>query len=262
MAKDLGNTEDFEYFSKRSQAYRNVYDSKTQFMRGKDSKGNFVEPFDPTFASYVKCDFVEGNSWQYSMFVPHDIPGLIEIMGGKNVLAEKIDALFSVETSNLEDKPLDVTGLIGEYAHGNEPSHHVAYLYNFVNQPWKSQERLHEIMTTLYSNKPGGLCGNEDMGQMSAWYVFSAIGFYPVNPADGKYVFGTPQISEATFNLPDGKTFTVKATNLSDSNIYVTKVILNGKDYPKGYITHQDLMAGGTLEFQMSDKPGVVFLME
>lgn len=262
MAKDLGKTEDFEYFSKRAQAYRNVYDSKTQFMRGKDAKGNFVEPFDPTFASYVKCDFVEGNSWQYSMFVPHDIPGLIEIMGGKNVLAKKMDALFSVETSSLEDKPLDVTGLIGEYAHGNEPSHHVAYLYNFVDQPWKSQKRLHEIMTTLYSNKPDGLCGNEDMGQMSAWYVFSAIGFYPVNPADGKYVFGTPHISEATFNLPGGKTFVVEATNLSDKNIYIAKVILNGQEYPKGYITHQDLMDGGTLEFQMSDKPGVVFLME
>ncbi len=262
MAKGLGKTDDFEYFSNRSQAYRNVYDSKTQFMRGKDAKGNFVEPFDPTFASYVKCDFVEGNSWQYSMFVPHDIPGLIEIMGGKNVLAEKMDALFSVETSSLEDKPLDVTGLIGEYAHGNEPSHHVAYLYNFVNRPWKSQERLHEIMTALYSNKPDGLCGNEDMGQMSAWYVFSAIGFYPVNPADGKYVFGTPQIYETTFNLPDGKTFVVKATNLSDSNIYIAKVILNGKEYPKGYITHKDLIAGGTLEFQMSGKPGVAFLME
>lgn len=262
MAKDLGKTEDFEYFSKRSLAYRNVYDSKTRFMRGKDSKGNFVEPFDPTFASYVKCDFVEGNSWQYSLFVPHDIPGLIEIMGGNQVLADKLDALFSVETSSLEDKPLDVTGLIGEYAHGNEPSHHVAYLYNFVNQPWKSQERLHEIMTTLYSNQPDGLCGNEDMGQMSAWYVFSAIGFYPVNPADGKYVFGTPQVSEAIFNLPEGKTFTVKATNLSDSNIYIAKVILNGKEYPRGFIRHQDLMNGGTLEFQMSDKPGVVFLME
>lgn len=262
MAKDMGKMEDFTYFTKRSQAYRNVYDSNTQFMRGKDSSGKFIEPFDPTYASYVKCDFVEGNSWQYSMFVPHVIPGLIEIMGGKESLAKKLDALFTVETSSLEGKPIDVSGLIGEYAHGNEPSHHVAYLYNFVDQPWKSQERLHEIMTTLYSNKPDGLCGNEDMGQMSAWYVFSALGFYPVNPADGKYVFGTPQISEATLNLPDGKTFVVKASNLSDKNIYIAKVLLNGTDYIKGYITHQILLDGGTLEFQMSDKLGMVFSME
>ncbi|OIP84506.1 MAG: alpha-mannosidase [Porphyromonadaceae bacterium CG2_30_38_12] len=261
MAKALGKTEDYAYFTKRSQAYRNVFDKNTQFMRGKNAKGNFVEPFDPTFASYEKCDFVEGNSWQYSLFVPHDVPGLIEIFGGKQALANKIDALFTVETSSLEGKPIDVSGLIGEYAHGNEPSHHVAYLYNFVDQPWKTQERIHEIMSTLYSNKPDGLCGNEDMGQMSAWYVFSVLGFYPVNPADGKYVFGTPEFAEVAINLPNKRTFAVKAKNFGDKNIYIEKVKLNGKDYNNGSITHQQLLEGGKLEFTMSDKKGMVFSM-
>ena len=158
--------------------------------------------------------------------------------------------------------PMDVSGLIGQYAQGNEPSHHVAYLFNYGDAPWKTQERIHQIMSTLYSNKPEGLCGNEDMGQMSAWYVFSACGFYPVNPADGRYVFGTPQFAEIAINLPDKKTFTVKATDLSGQNIYIEKVVLNGKDYKSGYITHQQLLEGGTLEFQMGDKPGMVFSME
>jgi predicted alpha-1,2-mannosidase len=254
MAKDLGKMEDYTYFTNRSQAYRNVYDKNTQFMRGKDSKGNFVEPFDPTFASYGRCDFVEGNSWQYSMFVPHDIPGLIEIMGGKEALAKKLDALFSVETSSLEGKPIDVSGLIGEYAHGNEPSHHVAYLYNYAGQPWKSQERLSQIMSTLYSNKPDGLCGNEDMGQMSAWYVFSAMGFYPVNPADGKYVFGTPIIQEAQIALPNQKTFIVKVENQSPKNIYIQKIELNGMPVNELYFTHKQ-MENGVLVFKMGDKP-------
>ena len=173
-----------------------------------------------------------------------------------------MDALFSVQTSSSEGKPIDVSGLIGEYAQGNEPSHHVAYLYNYANQPWKTQERIHEIMSTLYSNKPDGLCGNEDMGQMSAWYVFSALGFYPVNPADGKYVFGTPEFNEIRINLPNKKSFTVKTSNFSDKNIYILKVTLNGKEYKKGYITHQQVLEGGTLEFTMSDKHGMVFSMD
>jgi len=155
-----------------------------------------------------------------------------------------------------------VSGLIGQYAQGNEPSHHVAYLFNYGDAPWKTQERIHQIMSTLYSNKPDGLCGNEDMGQMSAWYVFSALGFYPVNPSDGRYVFGTPGFSEITISLPNNKSFTVKAINLTNQNIYIEKVLLNGEDYKKGYITHQQLKGGGTLEFQMSDKPGMVFSME
>ncbi|MDD4490724.1 MAG: glycoside hydrolase family 92 protein, partial [Paludibacter sp.] len=183
-------------------------------------------------------------------------------MGGKEGFVNKLDALFSVNSALHENTPIDVSGLIGQYAHGNEPSHHVAYLYNYGGAPWKTQEKVSQIMKTLYSNKPDGLCGNEDMGQMSAWYIFSALGFYPVNPTDGNYVFGTPLFKEVTINLPDKKTFTVKATDLSDQNIYIQKVLLNGKETNKGYISHRQILEGGTLEFQMGNKQGSVFSME
>ncbi len=262
MAKALGKQEDYDYFTQRSQSYREVFEPKTGFMRGRDSQGNFIEPFDPTFASYGKSDFIEGNAWQYMWFVPHDVPGLIELLGGDEPFVNKLDQLFSSETSSSEGKPIDITGLIGEYAHGNEPSHHTAYLYSYAGQPWKSQERLHDIMTTFYTNQPDGLCGNEDMGQMSAWYIFSAMGFYPVNPADGRYVFGTPQFERVDITMPNGKVFTVKASGLSDSNFYIQSVKLNGKEYDKGYITHEMLRNGGTLEFVMGSEPGTVFVME
>ena len=262
MAQKMGKTEDFEYFSKRSEAYKNLFDTSIGFMRGKDSKGQFNPNFDPYNAVNANSDFIEGNSWQYTWFVPHDINALIKGMGGKSGFVNKLDTLFSVSSKLDKDTPMDVSGLIGQYAHGNEPSHHVAYLFNYGDAPWKTQERVHQIMSTLYSNNPDGLCGNEDMGQMSAWYVFSALGFYPVNPADGKYVFGTPQFAEIAINLSDKKTFTVKATDLSKQNIYIEKVVLNGKDYKNGYVTHQQLLEGGTLEFQMGDKPGIVFSME
>jgi predicted alpha-1,2-mannosidase len=199
-------------------------------------------------------DFIEGNSWQYTWFVPQDIQFLINGMGGKTSFVNKLDSLFSVSSKLNENTPSDVSGLIGQYAQGNEPSHHVAYLFDYGGAPWKTQERVHQIMTTLYSNKPDGLCGNEDMGQMSAWYVFSALGFYPVNPADGKYIFGTPLFNQVTINLHHKKTFTVKAINLSDQNFYIEKVVLNGKDYLKGYITHQQIMEGGILEFYMTNR--------
>jgi predicted alpha-1,2-mannosidase len=262
MAQKMGKTEDFEYFSKRGEAYKNLFDTSVGFMRGKDAKGQFNPDFDPDNAVNSTSDFIEGNSWQYTWFVPQDIDALINGMGGKAGFVNKLDTLFSVSSKQDKDTPMDVSGLIGQYAHGNEPSHHVAYLFNFGDTPWKTQERIHQIMTTLYSNKPDGLCGNEDMGQMSAWYIFSACGFYPVNPADGRYVFGTPQFSEITINLPNKKTLTVKATNLSSKNIYIQNVKLNGSGYKKGYITHQQLTEGGTLEFQMSDKPGMVFVMD
>jgi predicted alpha-1,2-mannosidase len=194
--------------------------------------------------------------------VPHDIQALINGMGGKAGFVSKLDTLFLVSSKLDKDTPMDVSGLIGQYAHGNEPSHHVAYLFNYGDAPWKTQERIHQIMSTLYSNQPDGLCGNEDMGQMSAWYVFSACGFYPVNPADGRYVFGTPQFDELSIHLPNKKTFTVRARNLSGENIYIGKVTLNGKDYQKGYITHQQLLEGGRLEFKMRKKQGMVFSME
>ena len=262
MAQKMGKTEDYNYFSKRGKAFENLFDTSKGFMRGKDSKGIFRSDFDPYNAVNANSDFIEGNSWQYTWFVPQDIQALINGMGGKTGFVSKLDTLFSVSSKLDKDTPMDVSGLIGQYAHGNEPSHHVAYLFNYGDAPWKTQERVHQIMSTLYTNKPDGLCGNEDMGQMSAWYVFSACGFYPVNPSDGKYVFGTPQFAEVTINLPNKKIFTSKAIHLSDTNIYIEKVVLNGKEYKNGYITHQQLLEGGTLEFQMGDKPGMVFSME
>jgi predicted alpha-1,2-mannosidase len=261
MAKEMGKTEDYKYFSKRGKAFMNLFDSSTGFMRGKDSKGNFRTDFDPYNAVNATSDFIEGNSWQYTWFVPQDIQFLVNGMGGKTSFVNKLDTLFSVSSELHKDTPSDVSGLIGQYAQGNEPSHHVAYLFNYGDAPWKTQERVHQIMTTLYSDKPDGLCGNEDMGQMSAWYVFSALGFYPVNPVDGRYIFGTPLFHEVTINLPNKKTFTVKAHNLSDKNIYIEKVLLNGKEYDKGFISHQEILDGGTLEFQMGDKHGEVFSM-
>jgi predicted alpha-1,2-mannosidase len=219
MALKMGKTKDYEYFSKRGKAYENLFDTSIGFMRGKDSKGQFNPNFDPYNAVNATSDFIEGNSWQYTWFVPQNIPALVEGMGGKAGFVNKLDTLFSVSSKLDKNTPMDVSGLIGQYAHGNEPSHHVAYLFNYGDAPWKTQERVHEIMSTLYSNKPDGLCGNEDMGQMSAWYIFSACGFYPVNPADGHYVFGTPQFAELAINLPNKKTFTVNAKNISGANI-------------------------------------------
>lgn len=262
MAKELGKKDDYEYFSKRGKAYENLFDSSVGFMRGKDSKGIFRTDFDPYNAVNATSDFIEGNSWQYTWFVPQNIQFLVDGMGGKNGFVNKLDALFSVNSELDENTPKDVSGLIGQYAHGNEPSHHVAYLYNYGGAPWKTQEKVSQIMKTLYSNKPDGLCGNEDMGQMSAWYIFSALGFYPVNPADGNYVFGTPLFKEVLINLPGKKTFTVKATGLSDQHIYIQKVLLNGKEIDKGYISHQQILEGGTLEFQMGNKQRNVFSMD
>jgi predicted alpha-1,2-mannosidase len=262
MVQKMGKADDYNYFSKRGKAFENLFDTNIGFMRGKDSNGQFRTDFDPYNAVNAHSDFIEGNSWQYTWFVPHDINALISGMGGKALFVSKLDTLFSVSSKLDKDTPMDVSGLIGQYAHGNEPSHHVAYLFNYGDAPWKTQERIHQIMSTLYSNQPDGLCGNEDMGQMSAWYVFSACGFYPVNPADGRYVFGTPQFDELSINLPNKKTFTVTAKNLSGENMYISKVTLNGKNYSKGYITHQQLLEGGTLEFKMRNKPGMVFSME
>lgn len=259
LAKKLGKTADYEYFMKRSEAYKKVYDPGTGFMRGRRLDGTLVEPFDPTYSSYQKCDYVEGNAWQYSWFVPQDIPSLISLMGGAEKFTKKLDDLFTVETSGNTGKPLDISGLIGEYAHGNEPSHHVAYLYSMAGHPEKTQQRINQIMTTLYSDKPDGLCGNEDMGQMSGWYIFSAMGFYPVNPCDGKYIFGTPQFSELILNLDNGKHFVIKAKNLSKQNIYIKEVLLNGSKLSVGYITHDAIVKGGELQFIMDSKPGMVF---
>ena len=258
MAKSLNKMDDYKYFMDRAMSYSAYFDKEYNLMNGLSSKKEFRRPFDPFYSSYKECDWVEGNSWQYSFFVPHDVQGLINLFGNKDKFVAALDTLFSMPSViSGHDVPLDISGLIGQYAHGNEPSHHVAYLYNYAGIPYKSQEKLHEIMYSLYTTAPDGLCGNEDCGQMSAWYVFSAMGFYPVNPAEQVYVFGKPMLHSAEFTVKD-KTFKVIAHNLDEKNIYIQSIKLNGQEYNQLYITHEDIVAGGTLEFFMGPIPSKV----
>ena len=259
MAKALGKQDDFTYFSTRAKAYREYFDPTTQFMRGKLSDGTWREPFDPVKSSHRRDDYCEGNGWQYLWLVPQDPEGLIELLGGDVPFAEKLDQLFTVESIKSEDASADISGLIGQYAHGNEPGHHTTYLYAFVGQQWKTARLVRQILTTLYSDQPDGLSGNEDCGQMSAWYVFSAMGMYPVNPAAGIYVFGSPVIDEATIAVHGGKSFTIVTKNNSPENLYIQSVELNGKPYSKSYITHPDIIAGGELTFVMGPEPNKAF---
>lgn len=254
IAKRLGKNEDYEKYMVRSVYYRNLFDPEYKLFRGKNSDGSWYEPFHPRFAQYGNPHCVEGNTWQYSFFAPHDMPGLIELMGGETDFEMMLDSLFSQTEELLGKDTEDVTGQIGQYAHGNEPSHHVAYLYNYVGKPEKTQFYTNQIINTLYSNSPTGLCGNEDCGQMSAWYVFSTIGFYPVNPVDGKYYIGSPQFDKVEMELPNGKIFTVKANNVSDENIYIRSAKLNGKPFGRSFIRYEEIQQGGILEFEMTDK--------
>ena len=254
MAKRMGKTEDAAYFARRADFYKNLFDSSTQFMRPKKSDGTWKSPFNPSqigHAESVGGDYTEGNAWQYTWHVQHDVPGLIALFGGEEPFLNKLDSLFTLK---LETTQADVTGLIGQYAHGNEPSHHVTYLYALAERPERTQELIREIFDTQYSPKPNGLCGNDDCGQMSAWYMFSAMGFYPVNPVSGEYVFGAPQLPEFVLHLADGKTFTIKAEGLSEANKYVKSITLNGEPYTKNFISHADIVKGGTLVYQMTDK--------
>ncbi|WP_302533499.1 GH92 family glycosyl hydrolase [Phocaeicola coprocola] len=254
MAKRMGKTEDAAYFARRADFYKNLFDSSTQFMRPKKSDGTWKSPFNPSqigHAESVGGDYTEGNAWQYTWHVQHDVPGLIALFGGEEPFLNKLDSLFTLK---LETTQADVTGLIGQYAHGNEPSHHVTYLYALAGRPERTQELIREIFDTQYSPKPNGLCGNDDCGQMSAWYMFSAMGFYPVNPVSGEYVFGAPQLPEFVLHLADGKTFTIKAEGLSKANKYVKSITLNGEPYTKNFISHADIVKGGTLVYQMTDK--------
>jgi len=259
MAKALGKHEDEAYFAKRAQAYREYFDPATRFMRGKLSDGTWREPFDPVASAHRRDDYCEGNGWQYLWLVPQDPEGLIELLGGDGPFGDKLDQLFAVESIKSEGASADISGLIGQYAHGNEPGHHTTYLYAFVGQQWKTARLVRQILTTLYSDQPDGLSGNEDCGQMSAWYVFSAMGIYPVNPAAGVYVFGSPVVDEATIAVPGGKSFTVRARNNSPENVYIQSVELNGKPYGKSYITHRDIIAGGELAFTMGPEPNKAF---
>ena len=254
MAKRMGKKEDAAYFARRADFYKNLFDSSTQFMRPKKSDGTWKSPFNPSqigHAESVGGDYTEGNAWQYTWHVQHDVPGLIALFGGEEPFLNKLDSLFTLK---LETTQADVTGLIGQYAHGNEPSHHVTYLYALAGRPERTQELIREIFDTQYSPKPNGLCGNDDCGQMSAWYMFSAMGFYPVNPVSGEYVFGAPQLPEFVLHLADGKTFTIKAEGLSEANKYVKSITLNGEPYTKNFISHADIVKGGTLVYQMTDK--------
>ena len=251
MATRMGKQEDIEYYGKRKDFYKNLFDKETQFMRPRKADGTWRSPFDPSRIGHsesVGGDYTEGNAWQYTWHVQHDVLGLIELFGGEEAFTHKLDSFFTLK---LETNAADVTGLIGQYAHGNEPSHHVAYLYNLAGKPERTQELIRKIFDTQYRPEPDGLCGNDDCGQMSAWYMFSAMGFYPVDPVSGNYVFGAPQMPKIVLNLTDGKTFTVIAEGISEENKYVESITLNGQPYTKNYITHEDVMKGGTLVFKM-----------
>lgn len=252
FAKDLGKKDDYEYFMKRSESWKNLYDEESSFFRPKKKNGNFVEHFIPK--EYTKY-FSESNAWQYFWFVPQDIQGLIQKTGGQERFTQKLDSMFSYHPTANDKLPIFSTGMIGQYAHGNEPSHHVAYLYNFISKPFETQRRVREILTTQYRNEPNGHCGNEDCGQMSSWYIFSALGFYPVNPAQGVYMLGAPLFSEATIKLTKGKEFHIVARNFEENAIYVEEVYLNGKPLKRRFITHSEIMAGGDLEFLMTKDP-------
>ena len=251
VAKKLGETADYERYMTRAQSYKNVFDRVSGFMRPR-SNGNWIEPFDPREVTFA---FTEANSWQYTFFVPQDISGLIKLMGGRQQFAEKLDQLFAADSRTTGREQADITGLIGQYAHGNEPSHHIAYLYNYAGRPWKTQARVRQILDQFYKAEPDGLIGNEDCGQMSAWYVLSAAGFYPVTPGSKTYVIGSPLFPEVRFNLENGKSFTIKARGVSDRNVYVQSATLNGKPYNKSFLLHDGLMAGGELVLQMGARP-------
>jgi predicted alpha-1,2-mannosidase len=253
VARMLGKKEDYERYSRRAQSYKNVFDHATGFMRPR-SNGNWIEPFDPREVTFA---FTEANAWQYTFFVPQDISGLIALMGGRAQFASKLDQLFTAESRTTGREQVDITGLIGQYAHGNEPSHHMAYLYNYVGQPWKTQSRIASIMGQFYKPEPDGLIGNEDCGQMSAWYVLSAAGFYPVTPGSTVYAIGSPLFQEMRFNLENGKSFVVRVVSGSDRNVYIQSATLNGKAYNKSFLLHQDLMNGGELVFTMGPQPNV-----
>lgn len=257
MAKAVGNDEVYNTFIERAGFYKNHFDASTGFMRGKHANGKWKEDFDPLFTKHRDDEYTEGNAWQYSWFAPHDINGLVQLHGSKEAFVAKLDELFTIEDGlKGEHASPDISGLIGQYAHGNEPSHHVAYMYNYVGMPWKSAEKLRQIMTTMYSSKTDGLCGNEDCGQMSAWYVLSSMGFYPVNPADGNYILGSPLFDESTIQLANGQTFTIIAKNNSKENIYVQSATLNGQPLLKSWFTHKELTQGSILELEMGPQPG------
>ncbi len=255
VAKLLGKKQDYKYFLQRSKLYQKHFDPKDGFIKGLSSTGERRTPFNPFRSAHRADDFTEGNAWQYTWLVPHDVHGLVKTFGGEAKFTEKFDSLFIVEGDLGEDASPDISGLIGQYAHGNEPSHHILYMYNYIGQPWKGAKLLRQTMREMYFDDYDGLSGNEDVGQMSAWYVLSAMGLYQVEPAGGKFCIGSPVVNEAAINVGGGKTFTVRATNNSAVNIYVQRATLNGKPLTRSYIMFSDLKRGGVLELQMGPQP-------
>ena len=256
FAESLGDAANHEKYAKFAEGYKTYFDPSTRFMRGLDSNGNWRTPFNPRSSTHRNDDYCEGTAWQWTWFVPHQIDGLVELMGGREGFVNKLDSLFTADSAlEGEMTSADISGLIGQYAHGNEPSHHVIHMYNYVDQPYKTQELVDSVLNTLYFNDPNGLSGNEDCGQMSAWYVLNTMGFYQVCPGKPVYSIGRPLFNKATVNLKDGKKFTVIAHNNSRENKYIQSMSMNGKPLEKPFFTHQDIVNGGTLELTMGNTP-------
>lgn len=255
VAKLLGKKDDYEYFFNRSRSYKKYYDPQTRFLRAVDTDGKFRLPFNPFFAEHRTNDYTEGNAWQYTFLVPHDVKGLIKLFGSDKAFMSKLDSLFFVEGWAGDNASPDMSGMTGQYAHGNEPSHHVIYMYNYAGRPDKAAPMLRKMLNEMYLDQPDGLSGNEDVGQMSAWYILSSVGLYQVDPVGGRFVIGSPLFDKATVNVGGGKTFTVVAKNNSDKNIYVQSARLNGKTLKNSYVDFNDIRHGGTLELVMGPKP-------
>ena len=255
VAKLLGKTDDYNYFFNRSRSYKKYYDPETRFLRAVDTDGKFRLPFNPFFAEHRTNDYTEGNAWQYTFLVPHDVKGLIKLFGSDKAFMSKLDSLFFVEGWAGDNASPDMSGMTGQYAHGNEPSHHVIYMYNYAGRPDKAAPMLRKMLNEMYLDQPDGLSGNEDVGQMSAWYIISSVGLYQVDPVGGRFVIGSPLFDKATVNVGGGKTFTVVAKNNSDRNIYVQSARLNGKTLKNSYVDFNDIRHGGTLELVMGPKP-------
>jgi len=255
MARSLGRNDVAETFERRAGFWKNSFDPATGFVRARKADGSFREPFDPVAINYGS-DYTEGNAWQYSWFAPQDLGGLVGAMGGDAAVVAKLDAMFDYDNTGLDySHAEDIAGLIGQYIHGNEPSHHTAYMYVYAGQPWRTQERLKQIVDSQYKITPDGLAGNDDLGQMSAWLMFTALGFYPVTPGSNEYVLGRPFVERATLNLPNGRRFTIRAEGLSDDHPYVGSVALNGRPLERSVLTHDQILAGGELSFVMSAEP-------
>lgn len=260
LAKALGNGDDYTAFLKRAGNYKNVFDRSSGFMRPKLSNGSWKDPFDPRFSASRNGDYTAATAWQYTWFVPHDIRGLIGLMGGQEQFIEKLDQMFEEEPVVQGDNPSpEITGLLGMYAHGTGPSHQIVYLYSYAGAPWKTQTHLRDILDSLYSDTPNGLCGNDKCGQLSAWYVFSAIGIYPVNPAEGAYMIGSPIFDRVTIEAGSGRPFTLIAKNVSNTNKYIQSATLNGNPLNRLYVTHNEILQGATVVFDMTENPNTTW---